>query len=88
MKRPRMELTATVLDGPDARALAAFYKQLLGWEIGSDDPDWVVLRSPNGSKRLSFQTEPDYIRPVWPSNTANQQMMSHLDIATEDLTLL
>lgn len=85
MKRPRLELTATVLDSPDARALAAFYEELLGWEIGSDEPDWVVLRSPDGDKRLSFQTESEYIRPVWPSNTADQQMMSHLDIATEDL---
>jgi hypothetical protein len=31
---PRMTLSATVLDAPDARALAAFYQRLLGWEVG------------------------------------------------------
>ncbi|MCU0493523.1 MAG: hypothetical protein MUD01_18200 [Chloroflexaceae bacterium] len=32
MQRPTMRLSATVLDAPDARTLAAFYEQLLGWQ--------------------------------------------------------
>ncbi len=85
MKRPRMEFTAAVLDSPDARTLAAFYQRLLGWEIGVDEADWVVLRPADDGTRLSFQTESEYIRPVWPSGPSDQQMMVHLDIATDDL---
>jgi hypothetical protein len=33
-----MSLTATVLDTPDPRALAAFYRALLGWSVGTNDP--------------------------------------------------
>jgi catechol 2,3-dioxygenase-like lactoylglutathione lyase family enzyme len=79
------KLSAPVLDAPDARALAEFYRQLLGWELAEDSPDWVVLRAPDGSARLSFQTEPRYRRPVWPSTDDDQQMMAHLDIEVDDL---
>jgi catechol 2,3-dioxygenase-like lactoylglutathione lyase family enzyme len=41
-----MKLAATVLDAPDARELAGFYRQLLGWETVEDEPDWVKLRAP------------------------------------------
>jgi hypothetical protein len=37
---PRLTLTATVLDAPGPRELAAFYQRLLGWTIGRDEPDW------------------------------------------------
>jgi predicted enzyme related to lactoylglutathione lyase len=84
-QRPLLTLTATVLDAPDARALAAFYQQLLGWPIGSDEPGWVTLRPPGGGAGLSFQTEDRYVRPVWPADTTHQQMMMHLDIEVDDL---
>jgi catechol 2,3-dioxygenase-like lactoylglutathione lyase family enzyme len=77
--------SASVLDAPDAHALAEFYRQFLGWEVAEDLPDWVVLRAPDGSARLSFQTEPRYRRPVWPSTDDDQQMMGHLDIKVDDL---
>jgi predicted enzyme related to lactoylglutathione lyase len=80
-----MTLTATVLDSPDPRALAEFYRQLLGWKIGTDEPEWVTLRPPDGGAGLSFQAEPAYVRPTWPSNRADQQMMTHLDIEVDDL---
>ncbi|WP_246075448.1 VOC family protein [Nonomuraea terrae] len=83
--RPRMTLTATVLGAPDARALAAFYQRLLGWTVRDDEPDWVALRAPDDSAGLSFQTEPDYARPTWPSAAGEQQMMMHLDIEVDDL---
>ena len=62
MTQPRMRLSATVLGAPDARALAAFYEQLLGWTRVADEPDWVMLRPPSGGTGLSFQSEPD-LRP-------------------------
>ena len=83
--QPRMTLTATVLGGPDPRGLAQFYQRLLGWPIGADESDWVTLRPPDGGPGLSFQTEVDHVRPVWPAGPGDQQMMAHLDIEVADL---
>ncbi|MGY1845134.1 VOC family protein [Modestobacter sp. SYSU DS0875] len=81
--RPRMTLTATVLDTPDPRGLARFYAALLDWPIGTDDPEWVTLRP--GGPALSFQLEPDHVPPVWPAGPGDPPMQSHLDIAVDDL---
>ncbi|WP_026422963.1 VOC family protein [Actinokineospora inagensis] len=80
-----MTLTAAVLDSGDARELAGFYQRLLGWPRGADDPDWVTLRPPGGGTGLSFQSEPEYTPPTWPTRRGKQQMMSHLDIEVADL---
>lgn len=85
MVKPRMQLSATVLDAPDARTLAAFYEQLLGWNRSADEPEWVMLRPPEGGTGLSFQSEPNFVPPVWPSVPGEQIMMMHLDIAVDDL---
>ncbi|MEV1333757.1 VOC family protein [Micromonospora costi] len=82
---PRLTLVSTVLDAPDARALAGFYERLLGWSRIEDEPDWVVLRAPDGGAGLAFQTEPAYVRPVWPAGPGEPQMMAHLDIEVDDL---
>ena len=74
-----------VLDSPDARELAAFYRRLLGWTAAEDEPGWVTLRSPDGGAGLSFQTERAHVRPAWPAGPGNQQMQVHLDIAVDDL---
>ncbi|AWS45941.1 VOC family protein [Streptosporangium sp. 'caverna'] len=84
-QRPRMTLTATVLDAPDPHALADFYHQLFGWKVEQDEPDWVTLRAPGGGPGLSFQTEAAYVRPTWPAGPGDQQMMTHLDIEVDDL---
>jgi catechol 2,3-dioxygenase-like lactoylglutathione lyase family enzyme len=84
-KRPRMSLTAVVLDSPDARELADFYRRLLGWPTGSDEPEWVTLKAPGGGAGLSFQTESSYVAPTWPAGPGDPQMMAHLDIEVDDL---
>jgi catechol 2,3-dioxygenase-like lactoylglutathione lyase family enzyme len=83
--RPAFQLTATVLDAPDPRALAEFYSGLLGWPISRDEPDWVTLRPPGGGPGLSFQREPIHVRPTWPAAAGEQQMQLHLDIEVQDL---
>jgi catechol 2,3-dioxygenase-like lactoylglutathione lyase family enzyme len=83
--RPASTLTATVLDAPAPRALAAFYQQVLGWPLGRDEPDWVTLRPPDGGAGLSFQTETAYVAPAWPAGPGEPQMQMHLDIEVEDL---
>jgi catechol 2,3-dioxygenase-like lactoylglutathione lyase family enzyme len=82
---PRMRISGVVLDSPDAQELAAFYQRLLGWAKVQDEPDWVKLDPPDGGTPLSFQSEPAYVRPSWPSDTDHQQMMVHLDIEVDDL---
>jgi predicted enzyme related to lactoylglutathione lyase len=82
---PRMRLWGVVLDSPDANELAAFYQQLLGWPVEQDEPGWVKLTSPEGGPGLSFQTEPSYVRPVWPAGPGDPQMMVHLDFAVDDV---
>jgi catechol 2,3-dioxygenase-like lactoylglutathione lyase family enzyme len=84
-RAPRTRLSGVVLDAPDARELAAFYRRLLGWPVEQDEPGWVKLASPDGGPGLSFQDEPEYARPTWPSDASHQQMMVHLDIEVDDL---
>jgi catechol 2,3-dioxygenase-like lactoylglutathione lyase family enzyme len=82
---PRLLLTAVVLDAPDAGELATFYRRLLGWTVREEEPSWVMIAPPDGGTGLSFQTEPGYLRPTWPTRPGEPQMMLHLDIAVDDL---
>ncbi|MDP6666670.1 MAG: VOC family protein [Dehalococcoidia bacterium] len=82
---PYFALASVVLDSSDARKLASFYRQLLGWSVVENEPGWVKLTPPGGGPGLSFQSEPAYIPPTWPSDQARQQMQLHLDIAVDDL---
>lgn len=74
-----------VLETHDAHELAAFYTELLGWNVRADEPDWVLIGPSETGVGLSFQTEPTYVRPVWPTRPDAQQMMLHLDIEVDDL---
>jgi catechol 2,3-dioxygenase-like lactoylglutathione lyase family enzyme len=85
MERPQIRVNAAVIGCPDPRELASFYEQLLGWIRITDEPGWVQIRPPVIGMGLSFQTEESFIAPVWPSEHGAQQMMMHLDIATDDL---
>ncbi|WP_432876863.1 VOC family protein [Kribbella sp. CA-245084] len=80
------KLVATVLGTPDPPALAAFYRDLLGWEITSSEPHWARLRHPDDDRPgLSFQLERDHAWPVWPQHPGTQQMQAHLDVQVDDL---
>jgi catechol 2,3-dioxygenase-like lactoylglutathione lyase family enzyme len=80
------KLTAAVLDAPDARALAGFYRELLGFTTRTDEGGgWVMLRAADGGAGLSFQREENYVRPTWPAGPGDQQMQFHLDVEVNDL---
>lgn len=74
-------LGSVVLDSRDPKALAAFYAEVLGGTITTeDDGSWVDLEN-EGRQSLSFQLAPDLIPTAWPDPERPQQF--HLDIAVE-----
>jgi hypothetical protein len=84
-------LRSIVLDTLDARALAEFYRQLLGYDYragdepppaGKPDPagcDWLVLVDPAGRARLAFQQVERLPPSTWPNDGVPQQL--HLDVS-------
>lgn len=87
-----------VLDTTDARALADFYRRLLGWRYrpgdeppapGEPDPnglDWLVLQNPDGGPGIAFQNVDVLPRATWPEGPIPQQL--HLDMAVPDVAEL
>ena len=75
-------MRSVVLDCPDPRALAEFYRALVGGEITYADDDWVNLRD-GGNVLLSFQRAPDYQAPDWPDGEHGQQF--HIDVTVDDV---
>jgi Glyoxalase-like domain len=76
------QMRAVVLDCPDPRALAEFYRALVGGDITYADDDWVNLRD-GGNVLLSFQRAPDYQAPDWPGVEHGQQF--HIDVTVDDV---
>src|SRR3954452_1705049 len=75
-----------VLDAPDARELAHFYERLLGWTIYKADASWADLAPSEGAGyNLASATEPNYVRPVWPTVEGQPQMQIHLDLGVDDV---
>ena len=89
-------LLHTVLDTTDARALAEFYRELLGLRYregdetppGGDEapPEWLVLVDADGRRTLAFQLVERLPPTTWPSPEVPMQL--HLDMTVPDLTEL
>jgi catechol 2,3-dioxygenase-like lactoylglutathione lyase family enzyme len=84
--RPSMRLATVCIDCANADEMADFYGRLLGWEVTSREPDWVLMRDPARGTGLSFQAEAWYRPPVWPEQPGELDKMLHLDIRVDDLT--
>jgi predicted enzyme related to lactoylglutathione lyase len=69
-----------VIDCPDPSTLAAFYGELLGWEVKAS-AEWGEVRG--DGQCICFQPVKDYRPPVWPSQDTPQQI--HLDVMVPDL---
>ncbi len=94
----RPKLQSIVLDTTDARALAEFYRALLGYRYrpgdepppaGEPDPagaDWLVLVDPAGGARLAFQQVDELAPSTWPTPDVPQQL--HLDLTVADVDAL
>ena len=92
-------LRSVVFDTTDARALAEFYREFLGYEYregdeppapGEPDPrgsDWLVLVAPGGAARLAFQQVDQLPPSTWPDDGVPQQLHLDLSVPTvEELT--
>ena len=91
-------LRAVVLDAPNSRAVAEFYRELLGYVYrpgdeapapGEPDPqgeDWLVLRDPDGVARLAVQHVAELSAATWPDPQVPQQL--HLDLTVADVRAL
>ena len=85
------ELQQVVLDTTDARALAEFYRELLGYRYrpgdepppaGEPDPkgrDWLVIEDPTAAHRIAFQQVGELPESSWPDNVPVPQQL-HLDL--------
>ena len=83
-----------VLDTTDARRLAEFYRELLGYHYragdepppdGGDDErgrDWLVLLTADDRRGLAFQQVERLPPTTWPDAEIPQQM--HLDLNVSD----
>ncbi len=76
------------LDCPDARALAEFYAQLLGWRVdfSGDEPEWVDVLPPENEDRgfaIAFQEVERYRAPEWPDGPTPQQ--AHFDFYVDSI---
>lgn len=77
------QLRSVVLDCPDPRGLAEFYRQLVGGEIIYADDEWVKLQVDGSDVRLAFQRAPDHQPPDWPNPDKPQQF--HIDVTVDDV---
>lgn len=74
------------IDCADAGPVARFYADLLGFEVGDDDPPhWVQLWDPAGGVHLNIQGEPGYEPPTWPERPGLQAKMLHFEVQVDDL---
>ena len=82
----------TVIDTTDVRALAEFYRELLGltYRPGDETPtegeDWLVLRDAGDTNVLAFPLVDRLERTTWPDPAVPMQL--HLDFTvsgTEEL---
>ena len=79
---PIARFSLAALDCTDPRALAEFYRAIVGGEIkeASASDEWVRLQTGTGAD-LGFQRDPDHQPPDWPEG--GQQ--AHLDFDVPDL---
>ena len=91
-------LRAVVLDATNARDVAEFWRELLGYfyRPGDDNPppgepdpkgqDWLVLTDQEGRARLAVQRVAELPPSTWPAPHVPQQL--HLDLTVADTDAL
>jgi hypothetical protein len=94
-EQPVPVLRQVVLDCVNARALAEFYRELLGFQYrpgdeppagGEPDPlgqDWLVLQDAAGRTKVAFQQVAELPEATWPEGDHPQQLHLDLTVPTE-----
>lgn len=86
-------LMHTAIDTTDCRALAEFYRELLGlhYRAGDevpadrdDDADWLVLVDDDGRRTLAFQQVERLEPTTWPEHDVPMQMHLDLSVSSND----
>jgi catechol 2,3-dioxygenase-like lactoylglutathione lyase family enzyme len=87
------QLLHTVLDTTTPRALAEFYRALLGlrYRPGDEPPadgsgdgaDWLVLVDADGMRKLAFQQVEKLTRTTWPRHDVPMQL--HVDFTVPSI---
>lgn len=88
------QLLQVALDTTNARELAEFYRELLGFQYrAGDEPpaagqpdtaDWLVLVDADGRRRLAFQQVAKLPEATWPEGPIPQQLHLDLMVPTSD----
>jgi len=88
------QLLHTAIDTTDVRALAEFYRHLLGLQYRqgdeppsdgeADDADWLVLVDRSGVRKLAFQQVERLERTTWPGHDVPMQMHLDLTVSSRD----
>lgn len=85
----KIKVYSFTLDCKSPYELAKFYAELLKWEIPFYDEEFACVGAPKMNQGaypgITFQRNPDYKPPVWPTEPKAQQQMAHLDFAVNDL---
>jgi hypothetical protein len=88
-------LRQVVLDTTNARQLAEFYRELLGYgyRAGDEPPpgnepdakgqEWLVIRDPSGTSLIAFQQVDSLPASTWPREGVPQQL--HLDMSVPSM---
>jgi catechol-2,3-dioxygenase len=79
---PRTTIMGVMLDCPDAKALSAFYAELLGKPV-TYAADGMAMIGEEGAQPVMFQQVETYSAPRWPDPAHPQQV--HLDILVDDI---
>ncbi|MFD0788302.1 VOC family protein [Micromonospora azadirachtae] len=79
----KADLAMVNLDSSDPAAHAAFYHQVLGWEVTHSQPEYAMISG--GGTAIGFGLVENYQAPTWPDSTSGKRY--HLDLHVDDLAL-
>ena len=88
------QLLHTVLDTTTPRALAEFYRELLGLRYrpgdeppadgSADEADWLVLVDADGVRKLAFQQVEKLTRTTWPRHDVPMQLHVDFTVSSQE----
>jgi len=75
----------TTIEAPNPGRLARFYAQLLGWDLGHEEPGTAIVAATPKGPFFVFQQSDDFQSPVWPNASGQLRPMMHFNFQVGDL---